>query len=151
MVKDNEIPLTNGSDGRDDLGRFTVGNPGGPGNPHVKTVARWRGALRDAVTMQDVEDVVKALLDKAKSGDTHAAKYLLDRCLGTDWRGHEEPEPPDPSVANDIKERFCSEPRGLGSVTPIEIKEEIEDRFKPGTVLPPSVPGLEPIAITGKS
>jgi len=32
MVK----PTRNGSDGRDERGRFAPGNPGGPGNPHAK-------------------------------------------------------------------------------------------------------------------
>ncbi len=32
MVK----PTRNGSDGRDERGRFAPGNSGGPGNPHAK-------------------------------------------------------------------------------------------------------------------
>jgi ribosomal protein L17 len=59
-----------------------VGNPGGPGNPHAEQVGRLRSALLNAVTEEDIRQVVSALIGKAKSGDVHAARILFDRVLG---------------------------------------------------------------------
>lgn len=44
------LPTPNGSLGRDlTSGRFTTGNPGGPGNPYARRVAAMRTQLLDAV------------------------------------------------------------------------------------------------------
>lgn len=75
-------PSTNGDNGRDDRGRFAEGNRGGPGNPHAKRVAKLRSALLDAVTEDDLQAIIAALVRKAKGGDIMAAKILLDRVLG---------------------------------------------------------------------
>ncbi len=72
----------NGAEGRDSSGRFTKGNGGGPGNPHVKQTALVRSALLSAVTVEDVGAIVKALVAQAKNGDVTAAKEIFDRCLG---------------------------------------------------------------------
>jgi hypothetical protein len=77
-----ESPSPNGPNGRNARGRFARGNAGGPGNPHAKHVARLRSALFDAVSPQDVMDVVSALLALAKGGEVPAAKELLQRLLG---------------------------------------------------------------------
>ena len=78
MVK----PTRNGSDGRDERGRFAPGNIGGPGNPHAKQTGKLRSAMRKAVTEKDMRDVVMKLVELAKSGNVPAAKEVLDRCLG---------------------------------------------------------------------
>ena len=78
MVK----PTRNGSDGRDERGRFAPGNPGGPGNPHAKQTGKLRSAMLKAVTEKDMRDVVMKLVELAKSGNVPAAKEVLDRCLG---------------------------------------------------------------------
>ncbi len=70
------------ADGRDHNGRFTKGNPGGPGNPLGGQVARLRAALINAVSEQDMEAIIYKLVEKARSGDTAAAKVVLERCLG---------------------------------------------------------------------
>ena len=44
--------------------------------------AKLRKALLAAISENDVADIVKGLVDAAKSGDTQAAKLLLDRSLG---------------------------------------------------------------------
>ena len=67
---------------RDAGGRFARGNPGGPGNPKLREVARLRRALLDGVTETDIRDVVAALLDKAKAGHLPAVRELLDRLVG---------------------------------------------------------------------
>ena len=70
------------SDGRDSRGRFAVGNPGGPGSFNAKRVARLRAALLNAVSEEDMREVIAKLVELAKSGDTRAIRELLDRVLG---------------------------------------------------------------------
>lgn len=72
-------PTTNG---RNAAGRFLPGNPGGPGNPHAGKVGKLRTALVEAVTEQDIKDIVSELVKAAKSGDIPAAKLLFDRVIG---------------------------------------------------------------------
>jgi len=76
------IPTPNGDNGRDDRGRFTTGNTGGPGNPYAQQVGRLRSALMSAVTEDDIRAVVEALVKKARKGDVTAARVLFDRVLG---------------------------------------------------------------------
>ena len=76
------VPSPNGDNGRDESGRFTPGNPGGPGNPHAAQVGRLRSALLDAVTLEDMRAVALALVEKARAGDIAAAHVLFDRVLG---------------------------------------------------------------------
>ena len=78
-------PSANGEDrgrARDGRGRFTRGNPGGPGNPHAPRVAQLRAALLEAVTVDDVREVLLALIQEAKAGNVQAIKLFLDRTLG---------------------------------------------------------------------
>lgn len=75
-------PSDNGANGHDATGRFARGNAGGPGNPFAKQAHQLRAALFAAVTKEDLRDVVRALLGRAKDGDVPAAREVLDRCLG---------------------------------------------------------------------
>ena len=68
--------------GRSARGRFARGNPGGPGNPHAKRTSLLRAALLEAVTEDDIRAVAHGLVAKARSGDTAAARELLDRVIG---------------------------------------------------------------------
>jgi hypothetical protein len=70
------------NNGRDSAGRFAAGNRGGPGNPFARQVATLRQALIDAVTAQDITDIARALIAKARAGDVAAAKLLLGYALG---------------------------------------------------------------------
>jgi hypothetical protein len=72
----------NNANGRDNNGRFAFGNPGGPGNPLGYRTAALRAALLDAVSEDDLREIVTVLVSKAKAGDLVAARELLDRCLG---------------------------------------------------------------------
>ena len=75
--------MTNGANGgRDNRGRFTNGNPGGPGNPYAQQVATLRRALVSAVTEEDITAIVAALVEKARRGSVTAARALFDRVLG---------------------------------------------------------------------
>ena len=81
-----ETPSTNGDNGlvatRDSKGRFLPGNPGGPGNPQAGSVGRWRQALAEAVSADDLARVAQKLVAAAKAGEPWAVRELLDRCLG---------------------------------------------------------------------
>ena len=61
---------------REENGQFRKGNRGGPGNPFARQVAQLRKAALEAVSADDVRDIINALKEKAKSGDV-AAKLLL--------------------------------------------------------------------------
>ncbi len=76
-------PSPNGGNGvRDTQGRFAKGNPGGPGNPYAKQVARVRSLIVEAVSEEDLRAVIAALVEKAKGGDIVAARELFDRLVG---------------------------------------------------------------------
>lgn len=78
----NENRSTTESNGRDNTGRFAKGNSLAKGNPFARQVSQLRAALLDAVTPEDIAQVVQMLVAKAKDGDMAAVKELLDRALG---------------------------------------------------------------------
>lgn len=89
MVKTTETqiekPRPNGkTDGRTKKGRFSAGNQCARGarQPMAKMRAELQQALAASVTPKDIMGIIKALLKKAKSGDTFAAREVLDRCCG---------------------------------------------------------------------
>lgn len=87
-------PFTNGANPlRGPMGRWAKGNPGGPGNPHVRKVASLRSSLFNAVSATDMRKVVKRLVSAAIDGDVTAAKIVLERLLG-------------PSVQADLLDRL---------------------------------------------
>jgi len=71
----------NGSSGRNSKGQFAKGNPGGPGNPYARHVARLRASLIEAVG-DGLKDIVQGMVTAAKGGDVAAAKLLLSYLLG---------------------------------------------------------------------
>ena len=75
-------PSPNGSNGRGPGGRFTKGNPGGPGNPHARQAAKLRSVLLSAVSEDDLRSIAAKLVERAKSGDLAAAREVLNRCIG---------------------------------------------------------------------
>ena len=75
-------PTTNGDKGeRGEDGRFLTGNAGGPGNPYARKVAASRRSLINAVTHEDIEAIIHSQVEKAKHGDTVAAKFIVERIL----------------------------------------------------------------------
>ena len=95
-------PLPNGSDGRDSHGRFCKGNRGGPGNPIPQQVSQIRRVLLSAVTEEDLVDIVQSLINKAKAGDTLAAREILDRLMGK-AKVTMEIEPPQERTEQEIR------------------------------------------------
>ncbi len=81
------------SNGRSKNGRFAPGHKLAKGNPHAAKVQKLRSSLLKSVSVADLKDVVKKLVDAAKAGDVSAVKLLFDRLLG-------------PALALDIEERL---------------------------------------------
>ena len=70
-------------DGRDDRGRFTTGNPGGPGSPSGRRRSAYQHAIAEAITPDHLRLLMQRMLQLAvKDGDVQAAKLVADRCLG---------------------------------------------------------------------
>jgi hypothetical protein len=68
--------------GRDSQGRFTEGNPGGPGNPYYRRQAHLKRRMLESVTDADVQSVMQMLLGLARSGDLAAIKLFLEYTVG---------------------------------------------------------------------
>jgi hypothetical protein len=81
-------PSTNGGNGRDPTGRFRKGNPGGPGNPFARRVALMRQTMLEAVSDEDLCEIVAALIDRGKRGENNSMQILFDRLLGKPTAGH---------------------------------------------------------------
>jgi hypothetical protein len=67
---------------RDEKGRFGKGNRGGPGNPFARQTAKLRQAALEAVSGDDIHEIIEALKEKAKKGDVAASKLLLSYTIG---------------------------------------------------------------------
>ena len=63
-------------------GNFAKGNSGGPGNPLAKRTAHIKRVLLDAVTDDDLQAIVKSLIEQAKGGNAKAAELVLNRLIG---------------------------------------------------------------------
>ncbi len=96
-------PTSPSASGRDSAGRFAKGNPGGPGNPFARRVAALRSALIQSVQAEDLIAIARTLIEKARQGDTAAAKLLYTYVLGKaaeavdpdrldadEWQGYKE-------------------------------------------------------------
>ena len=63
-------------------GKFAKGCKPGPGNPEARKTAAYRRAIFEAVSIKDVQDVMRAMLENAKGGDVQAAKVVFERIMG---------------------------------------------------------------------
>src|ERR1043165_529342 len=75
-------PNPTGASERDAKGRFQKGNRGGPGNPFARQTAKLRQAALNAVSEEDIQEVIAILKAKAKEGDVAAIKLLLSYSVG---------------------------------------------------------------------
>jgi hypothetical protein len=73
---------TEDTPGRGSDGKFAAGNQISRGNPFARQCAELRKALVNAVTPQDIAEIVAKLLEKAKAGDAAAARVLFSYALG---------------------------------------------------------------------
>ena len=76
--------------GRDSQGRFTKGNPGGPGNPFYRKQAEFRRAVLALFTPEDVASLLRVMLALGRNGDVAAAKVFLEYVVG---KPHKAPDP----------------------------------------------------------
>jgi hypothetical protein len=77
------IPVAQASEsGRDERGRFTRNNAGGPGNPFARQVARLRQELLNCVTEDDMAAIAAKLIELARDGNLQAIKLLFSYTLG---------------------------------------------------------------------
>jgi len=83
-MREHKSPSKNGNNGGRDAstGRFTPGNPGGPGNPYARATAAFRSVMLETITEADIKAVVKILIKSARSGESWAIRELLDRTIG---------------------------------------------------------------------
>jgi hypothetical protein len=79
---ETDRPSANGANGRDERGRFTRGNLGGPGNPFARRVAVFRRAICQAVSEDNIRAVTGRLVQQARAGDVAAARVLLAYAVG---------------------------------------------------------------------
>ena len=83
----------------DARGRFIKGKRGGPGNPFARQLAAFRQVFIDSATLEDMRDIARAVILRAKAGDMAAARiacnYLMgkpapgpdiDRLNATEWK-----------------------------------------------------------------
>jgi len=68
--------------GRDNLGRFAVGNPGGPGRPKRAVELEYLGVLADCVTLDDWRAICTQTVKMAKGGNPKAREWLANHLLG---------------------------------------------------------------------
>lgn len=84
----SDVPSVSGPiGGRDEKGRFAVGNPGGPGRPRKPDIyaVALEGAARDGVDLRAyLWAVLQSMLQRALNGDVSAAKLLVDRLTDPD-------------------------------------------------------------------
>jgi hypothetical protein len=67
----------NNGNGRDpNTGRFVVGNTAGTG---PKRVAAWRDAMAAAITPDDLQRLVRRMMEAGCNGDTSAARLIFER------------------------------------------------------------------------
>lgn len=67
---------------RDAAGRFLPGNPGGPGNPYVRELARWRMEIRRLTPRPVFEMAVYRLQAKAMGGHYPSLRLFLQYMSG---------------------------------------------------------------------
>jgi hypothetical protein len=80
--KQNPQQAATENTGRDSQGRFTPGNPGGPGNPYGRRVAELRKIMLECVTDSEMRIIVGELMVQAKCGKLAAIKLLFQYILG---------------------------------------------------------------------
>jgi hypothetical protein len=82
MSRTSKAKSATPNEGRETNGRFAPGNAGGPGNPFGRKVAALRSALIDAVTPQDITEIMYLVVFNAKAGSLEWTKFLFQYAVG---------------------------------------------------------------------
>jgi hypothetical protein len=72
------LPATNDRGGRDERGRFALGNPGGPGRPRT----RWRSIFDEVVSEDRFRGHIERVAELADSGERWALELVIAHKLG---------------------------------------------------------------------
>lgn len=70
-------------DGRNTAGRFTAGNPGGPGRPRRAIETDYLRMLAERLTPDAWRAIIDTAIDDARAGDARARDWLTRYALGT--------------------------------------------------------------------
>ena len=68
--------------GRDNQGRFSKGNPGGPGRPRRAVEEDYLTALSDQLSIERWENIVSKAIEDAENGDHRARDWIARYALG---------------------------------------------------------------------
>ena len=68
--------------GRDNQGRFSKGNPGGPGRPRRAVEEDYLAALSDQLSIERWENIVSRAIEDAENGDHRARDWIARYALG---------------------------------------------------------------------
>ena len=68
--------------GRDGAGKFTPGNPGGPGNPYARQSARLKKAVLEVMNEAEIRLIAQKLLSQALQGDVPSMKLVFAYAIG---------------------------------------------------------------------
>src|SRR5262249_14573538 len=96
------------------------GNAGGPGNPFARKVAALRAALIDAVTPQDITEIMYLVVFNAKAGSLEWTKFLFQYAVG-------KPRPAVNPDTLDLDELTLTQ----ASAVPVEAMKEFVARIPP--------------------
>lgn len=83
---------------RDSNGRFTQGNPGGPGRKPREVEQRFLATMATIVDDEAWESIVKKATLDAAGGDAKARQWISSYMLGMPISRIEEPEGGDPMM-----------------------------------------------------
>ena len=80
------------NEGRDERGRFTLGNPGGPGGAR-RPQSELRRAAEEAITVEHVAAMVRKATRMGLEGDLSAMRLVFDRTCGRAPEASADTEP----------------------------------------------------------
>ncbi len=93
--------------GRDDNGRFTAGNAGGPGRSRGRGYELLRAA-QEAITPEQVAVLMRKALRMALEGNVTAMKFVMERACGRPAEAPSDPAPLDFDLPNLRTATACS-------------------------------------------
>jgi hypothetical protein len=74
--------MTEANNGRDENGRFAMGNPGGPGRPRRAIEREYLATISDGCPPDAWAEIVRRTVEEAKRGDAKARDWLARYLVG---------------------------------------------------------------------